>query len=474
MILKDVLTEYRNKNKKAIGKIFTNSINNNGSIGIKILDEELERTIKKTYADYVKEGIAKRKKVIAVFNGDINDMAELFISELYILFNDESFEPPDESAIFKALKYNVVKSLNQELNNEPITRSIYAADENDDEYELLPETLIYDSFSDVPESRYCGANKGLLKILSSVEIERLCRSNAETQINVANLIKKYYMEIDGRYPSLDKMLEYYKFEYGYEISKNIYSRSLNNLFNLICDNTIIYKGLNINRRDYISRHDSEGNIKSEIVPTIDCCCLNSDDFLLLIDLCNRLDGYSPGTVAGDRFYNIGKQDRIIEVCFKYKRLVKLLKNVDKLSLEDYSDVLEAVCIMVNEYTTKHIKSQLVQFMEQFGIDKFDASYDTIFELAMGKSASRSGEPGYWTICKKKDGLHIMSFRHLENDMYFALKGKADIKIDCKKIYQIGKCKFIVSKEKIYCRSVYKELVNVKCCNNKYSACRLNA
>lgn len=170
MILKDVLTEYRNKNKKAIGKIFNNSINNNGSIGIKILDEELERTIKKTYADYVKEGIAKRKKVIAVFNGDINDMAELFISELYILFNDESFEPPDESAIFKALKYNVVKSLNQELNNEPITRSIYAADENDDEYELLPETLIYDSFSDVPESRYCGANKGLLKILSYVEI----------------------------------------------------------------------------------------------------------------------------------------------------------------------------------------------------------------------------------------------------------------------------------------------------------------
>lgn len=43
MILKDILTEYRNGNKKAIEKIYINCISNSGMI-IKILDKELENT----------------------------------------------------------------------------------------------------------------------------------------------------------------------------------------------------------------------------------------------------------------------------------------------------------------------------------------------------------------------------------------------------------------------------------------------
>ena len=163
-----------------------------------------------TYYDYTKGGISNRKKVIAVFNGDINDMTEVFVSELYSLFSDESFEPADETAIFKVLKYNVIRRLNQELKSEPLTRTIVVTNKNDDdeEYEIIPAQLIYNPFDDVPESGYSGANKELLNVIRSVDIERLCRSNAETQINVANLIKKYYREVDSKYPSLDKMLEY--------------------------------------------------------------------------------------------------------------------------------------------------------------------------------------------------------------------------------------------------------------------------
>lgn len=472
MILKEILTEYRNGNKKAIEKIYINCINHDDGIRIKILDKELERTISRTYYDYTKGGISNRKKVIAVFNGDINDMTEIFISELYCLFGDESFEPADETAIFKALKYNVVRNLNQELKNEPLTRTIrYKKIKSDDEeYEIIPAQLIYNPFDDVPKSGYSGANKELLNVIRSVDIEQLCRNNAETQINVANLIKKYFRELDSTYPSLDKMLEYYKNEYGCEISKDIYSRALNNLFNLICSNTTVYKGLDINRQDYISLYDSKGNIKPAVTPTIDYYCLNSDNMISLIDIVNQLDGYVPETVAGDRFYNIIRQDNIIQICYKYKRLAKLLENADELSVEDYTEVLGAVYIMLNEYVEKHIKKQLYEFMERFGAYQFDASYDMIFNLAMGKA----GDQGFWTLYQKKNGLHIMSFRHLENDMYIALKGKADIKVNCNTVYQIGKCKFIISDEKVYCRSAYRELINIRCVNNKYSACLLTA
>lgn len=471
MILKEILTEYRNGNKKAIEKIYIHCISNSGMI-IKILDKELENTIKRTYTDYLQEGITTRKRVNAVFNGDINDMTEIFISELYCLFDDESFEPADETTVFKVLKYNVIRRLNQELKSEPLTRAIVVTNKNDDdeEYEIIPAQLIYNPFDDVPESGYSGANKELLNVIRSVDVERLCRSNAETQINVANLIKKYYREVDSKYPSLDKMLEHYKNEYGCEISKDIYSRALNTLFGLICSNTTVYKGLDINRRDYISLYDSEGNIKPAVTPTIDYFCLNSDNMLSLIDIVNQLDGYVPEKVAGDRFYNIIRQDNIIQICFKYKRLAKLLENANELSVDDYTEVLGAVYIMLNEYVEKHIKKQLYEFMERFGAYQFDASYDMIFNLAIGKADNQ----GFWTLYQKKNGLHIMSFRHLENDMYIALKGKADIKVDCDTIYQIGKCKFIISDEKVYCRNAYSELINVRCAKNKYSACLLTA
>ena len=99
MILKEILTEYRKGNKKAIEKIYINCINNDDGIRIKILDKELEQTINRTYNDYLQEGITKRKRVNAVFNGDKNDMTEVFVSELYSLFDDENFEPADESVI---------------------------------------------------------------------------------------------------------------------------------------------------------------------------------------------------------------------------------------------------------------------------------------------------------------------------------------------------------------------------------------
>ncbi len=59
--------------------------------------------------------------------------------------------------------------------------------------------------------------------------------------------------------------------------------------------------------------------------------------------------------------------------------------------------------MLNEYVEKHIKNQLYEFMERFGANKFDASYDMILNLAMGKADNQ----GFWTLYQKKDGLHII-------------------------------------------------------------------
>lgn len=475
MILKDTLTEYRNGNTNIIiEKIYSNYMDNDNCMKIKILDKELERTIKRTYNDYIQEGISRRKRVNAVFNGDIDDMTEMFISELYSLYDDVSFEPADESAIFKALKYNVVKRLNQELQYVPVTMSMEMTkdDTNDDdeEFEFVPDALIYYPFKVSAKSGYSGTNKELLNVIKSVDVEQLCRNNADVQINVANLIKKYYIERDSKYPTLEKMLDYYKSEYGCEISKDTYSRALNNLFSLICDNTTSFKGLDINRRDYISRYDSEGNVKPAIVPLIDYCCLSSDNMLSLINIVNQLEDYIPETVTGDKFYNIVQQDNIKQLCYKYKRLARILENLDNLSVEDYSDVLGAVYIMLNEYVREHIKYQLDDFLQRFSENSIDTDFDTIYNLAIG----RADKQGFWSLYQRKDGLHILSFIQSENNIYVALKGKADIKVDCKMIYQIGKCKFIISEDKVYCRSAYKELINIRCVKNRYSACLLTA
>ena len=130
--LYDIFTEYRNGNKDIlIEKVYSCCMDNDNCMKIKILNKALERTIKRTYNDYIQEGISRRKKVNAVFNGDTDDMTEIFISELYSLCDDLSFEPADETAIFKALKYNVVKRLNQELQYVPVTMSMEMT--NDDE-----------------------------------------------------------------------------------------------------------------------------------------------------------------------------------------------------------------------------------------------------------------------------------------------------------------------------------------------------
>lgn len=468
--LYDIFTEYRNGNKDIlIEKVHSCCMDNDNCMKIKILNKALERTIKRTYNDYIQEGISRRKKVNAVFDGDTDDMTEIFISELYSLCDDLSFEPADETAIFKALKYNVVKRLNQELQYVPVTMSMEMTNDDEEEFEFVPNALKYYPFRGSVKSGYNGTNKELLNVIKSVDVEQLCRSNANVQINVANLIKKYYIECDNKYPSLEKMLDYYKSEYGYEISKDIYSRALNNLFSLICDNTTSFKGLDINRRDYISKFDSEGNVKPAIAPVIDYCCLNSDNILSLIDIVSQLENHIPKEVTGDKFYTIVQKNNIKQLCYKYKRLANILENLDNLSVEDYSDVLTAVYIILNEYIIKHIKYQLEEFLQRFSENSFDTDFDTIYNLAIGKVDNQV----FWSLYQRKDGLHMLSFIQSEN-MYVALKGKADIKVDCKMIYQIGKCKFIISEDKVYCRSAYKELINIRCIKNRYSACLLMA
>lgn len=474
-MLLEILKEYRNGNKDAFNKLYTDMVLSSGDTNckdkIKIHDKGLDCTINKTYRDFIIEGKTNKKKCIASFKGSKDDMKLIFIAELYSLFEDENFEPVNESAIFKALKYKVVSQLQAELKNLPVTKSLHMYNtDTDEEFEIIPEQLIIRPFEEEPKSGYSGVNKELLKVVKSVNIEDMCRKNAEVQINVANLIKKYYKQTDREFPTLEKMLYYYECEYGYEITKDIYSRALNNLFSLICKNSTVFKGLNINRRDYISKFDAFGNLNPTVNPVIEFYCLNSDKMLFIIDIVRQLNGYTPTEVTGDRFCNILKTDEMQEICCKYKRIIKLIDNIDKLSLEEYSDLLEAIYIMLDEYVRKQINHQLMMFIQRFGNYTFDTDIDEIYKLAIGECGCKD----FWTLSLRKDGLHILRLHKTDDNNYTALKGKSDIKINCKRIYQIGKCKFILSEKNIYCRSANMELVNIHRIKNKFTGCLLSA
>ncbi len=473
-----ILTEYRNGNVNALNKLFTDmgTVTENPTYVNQIIihDIPLMNTIKRTFEEYQKPYKTCRKKCISTFCGDIEDMKQLFITELYRLFDDDSFLPDNESSIFRALKYNVTRNIEESLKTQPLTSTLVLNNsEDDEEYELLPESLIYNPFQETPKGGYSGKNKALLSVIKSVDIESLCRKNAETQINVANIIKKYYKPLDDRFPDTKTMLSYYKKEYANEISDTEYSRALNSLFKLICDNTIQFKGLNINRKDYISKFDSEGNYRQEISPIIQYISYTSEETLFLIDLVNNLNGHIPKEIIGDKFYKLIQVGIVNDVCGKNKAVIRGINNLDSMTITDYADLLEAIYIMVNEYVKKQIDFQIKQFIYNNGNIVFDTGIENICRLALGKFTDKT----FWTLKNKKDGLHIITLKKSECDLFTACKGKSsNIKINCTKIYQIGYCKFLVHEEQderyIYCRSVKAELINLYRVKNKYSGCLL--
>lgn len=428
---------------------------------IKIHDKGLFHLINGVYKTFKTPFKTRYKKCIAVYSGDLEDMKALFIMELQRLFDDSKFMPSEESAIFKKLKYNVVKHLNNELENEPVTKGLYIRGVDGEIFEITPGSV--NPFEKSPGAGYSGINKKILRVIKNVDITKLCQKNSFVQLNIANLIKKYYFEEDGKLPSLNTMLSYYKKEYCCEITASEYSRALNNLFKLICNNVTELKGSDINRRDYIS--SSHVNQKIEY-------CYNTDKTLKLIKIVNELEGYIPESVTGDEFYRIVKTDSIKQICYKNKAVIKYIDDLDNLSLDDYTDLLEAVYYMLRDYCREKIDYQLKAFINKYKNYTIDTNIYDILQMAMGKPKDNK----FWSVVHKKNGIHIMRFNKTDGNIYTALKGKSEIIVSMiKRICRIGNCKFIVADNgNIYCRSADKELINLKRIKNSYSASLLAA
>ena len=213
--------------------------------------------------------------------------------------------------------------------------------------------------------------------------------------------------------------------------------------------------MNINRKDYISKFDSEGNYRQEISPIIQYISYTSEETLFLIDLVNNLNGHIPKEIIGDKFYKLIQVGIVNDVCGKNKAVIRGINNLDSMTITDYADLLEAIYIMVNEYVKKQIDFQIKQFIYNNGNIVFDTGIENICRLALGKFTDKT----FWTLKNKKDGLHIITLKKSECDLFTA-----------------GYCKFLVHEEQderyIYCRSVKAELINLYRVKNKYSGCLL--
>lgn len=111
MILKNLLTEYRNGNEEAVDKLFEEVIitdeDNSYIKQIKIYDIELLRMVYSILKSYIRKCKKHKKWYEVAICISTEDIKAIFISELYNLFNDRTFNSRSEYAIFKALKNNI-------------------------------------------------------------------------------------------------------------------------------------------------------------------------------------------------------------------------------------------------------------------------------------------------------------------------------------------------------------------------------
>ena len=280
----DVFNEYRNGNKKIFDTLYRDNISKDGldygANDLKINDVGLNHCIYGWY-EYFRQHCKFSKKSKCpkfneqVFSGSVEDLKQIVLLELYKLCKDRNFAPETNHDIYAKLKYNTMKILGIDIAVSAYAESDIRIDENGEEYSLFEEYSLLEDYlnaNEIPENilfrnpkyKYIGIMAEIVELLRKHDVKSLLKRNdADTQCRIIDLIYKYYNYIydentdEINLPDQNKMLEYYKYEYGESITQDIYSRALNHIFKSIMELTTSFIDRNINRSDFTKETKNE-------------------------------------------------------------------------------------------------------------------------------------------------------------------------------------------------------------------------
>lgn len=477
MDLFNIFNEYRNGNKTVINELFIckNGFKHRGSrssyseADIIVNDPILDSLAYKIYHHYkLKAKFSKKKHGISKFNespyfGTENDVKmEMFIV-LRELFDDMNFNPENSRKIGEAIKYRLQKRLGKFIG-----KSVYALSENtangyDEEFSLLDtveswglltcESPFIGDELDRDDFKHRHEISEILNILCKYDISKLLQCNATAQMNFVDFLRKNYhlvyvaKEQSMRYPTERELLEKYCREYG-DISQQRFSAMLRQLFDLLCSCTTIINNHVVTREKYLNDcyYDGKMNFVS----------LTSEKTNKMLKLGNELADYTPLKVYGDAYFNEINNSEVMEICRKNKALIKAIRDKENLSVEEYSDVLCAIGIMLHDYCKEKIIYQVQRFMSDYNGYTFDINLDKIHDLCMGVLPVNK----YWRMIKTDKGFSLRIFKKYDDDYFTSFIGR-NSRVDFTdiKCVQIGLCNFFISdvNKMIYCCFVLRKL-----------------
>ena len=64
---------------------------------------------------------------------------------------------------------------------------------------------------------------------------------------------------------------------------------------------------------------------------------------------NKMIDYSPKNVRNDRYYKMISRAKFMEICCKNKQIIRSINNKSKLDLEEYTDLIQGIGIMIKDY-----------------------------------------------------------------------------------------------------------------------------
>ena len=486
MDLLNIFNEYQNGNKKALDEMFTfkDGFKHRGSrssyseADIIVNDPILNALAEKIYRHYKsKAKFTKKKSGISKFSespylGTENDVKMEMFVVLRELFDDMNFNPKSSKEIGEVVKYRLQRRLGK-----IIGKSAFAFSENivNGDGEKVSLLDVVESYGLLPcESPFIGDEldrddfkhryeiSEILNVLEKHDIKSLIQGNAVAQMNFVDFLRKNYhlvydtKEQSMRYPAEKELLVKYCQEYG-DISQQRFSAMLRQLFNLLCSCTTIINNHVVTREAYLndSYYDGKMNFVS----------LSSEKTNKMLKLGNELSDYTPLKVYGDAYFNEINNSEVMEICRKNKALIEAIRDKENLSVEEYSDVLCAIGIMLRDYCREKITYQLDRLLLDYNGYRFDISTDKLLNLCMGVLPINR----YWCMVKTNNGFSLRTYKKCEDDYFTSFTGRnGRVDFESVRCVQVGLSKFFISDSDnmIYCCSVLTELSFTRRVGNK--------
>lgn len=197
---------------------------------------------------------------------------------------------------------------------------------------------------------------------------------------------------------------------------------------------------------------------------------NNDD--IYIKLSNELIDYYPESVKDDKYYKVISNPLFDEICYKNHQVMRGILHKSELSLEDYTDLVQAIGYMTYDYYKRRFTPIISEFLDKNKGYSFSVDTDTLIDIALGKTKSNT----MWCSKRRKNEIWIIKYKYNKSgELIECRSNKVDeeaYNVSGAYVVHIGMLKMYVSdsKKKVYCLSTDNEYFYVKkTSDNKYFA-----